>query len=94
MSDMFQNNNNIVVKTNPTVQFRNGMTLWLAKPGESFELTQYDWDLIQRIDQLAMMLGRYQYSGEGKRGTVYTEFPSPWSSLKSALNKFFYGVKP
>lgn len=92
MSDLFQSNdNNLTINTDPTVQFRNGMTLWLAKPGESFELTQYDWDLLQRIDKLATMLGKYQYEGEGKRGTVYEESQSSWSLLKSALNKFFYG---
>lgn len=94
MSDLFQSNhNNLTIQTDPTVTLRNGMTLWLAKPGESFELNQYDWDLIQRIDRLAVMLGKYQYEGEGKRGTVYAESPSGWSLLKSAVNKFFYGGK-
>jgi len=94
MSDLFQNNNdNLTVQTDPTVTLRNGMTLWLAKKGKSFELTQYDWDLIQCIDRYASMLGKYQYPGEGTRQNVSAEFPSPWSTLKSAVNKFFYGVK-
>ena len=89
MSDIFQNNgNNLTIKTNPTVTLRNGMTLWLAKPGESFELNQYDWDLIQRIDRYASMLGKYRYAN--KRDIVYAEPQSPWDSLKSVLNKFFY----
>lgn len=90
MSDLFQSNdNNLTIQTDPTVTLRNGMTLWLAKPGESFELNQYDWDLIQRIDKLAAMLGKYRYANEGDIG--YAESPSSWSLLKSALNKFFYG---
>jgi len=92
MTDIFQNNdNNLTIQTDPTVTLRNGMTLWLAKPGESFELNQYDWDLIQRIDRLADMLGKYRYASEGD--VVCTESPSGWSLLKSAVNKFFYGAK-
>lgn len=89
MSGIFQSNDNLTIKTDPTVQFRNGMTLWLAKPGESFELNQYDWDLIQRIDKLAAMLGKYRYANEGD--IVSTESPSPWSLLKRSMNKFFFG---
>lgn len=88
MSDIFQSNDNLTIQTNPTVTLRNGMTLWLAKPGESFELNQYDWDLIQRIDKLAAMLGKYRYANE--QDTVYAEPQSPWNSLKSVLNNFFY----
>lgn len=92
MSDLFQSNdNNLTIQTDPTVTLRNGMTLWLAKPGESFELNQYDWDLIQRIDKLADMLGKYRYANEGD--IVSSESPSSWSLLKSAVNKFFYGVE-
>lgn len=94
MSNLFQSNgDNLTIQTDPTVTLRNGMTLWLAKEGESFELTQYDWDLIQCIDRYACMLGKYQYPEEGNRQTVNTESPSPWSTLKSAVNKFFYGVE-
>ena len=89
MTDIFQNNDNLTIKTDPTVTLRNGMTLWLAKSGESFELNQYDWDLIQRIDKLAAMLGKYRYANEQDIG--YAEPQSPWNSLKSALNKFFFG---
>lgn len=90
MTDIFQSNdNNLTIKTDPTVTLRNGMTLWLAKPGESFELNQYDWDLIQRIDRLAAMLGKYRYANE--RDVVSTESPSGWSLLKSSMNKFFFG---
>jgi len=88
-----RHNNNLTIQTDPTVTLRNGMTLWLAKPGESYELTQYDWDLIQRIDHLTSMLGKYRYEWEGNRKTVSTESPSSWSLFKSAVNKFFYGVK-
>jgi len=84
-----RHNNNLTIQTDPTVTLRNGMTLWLAKPGESFELNQYDWDLIQRIDKLAAMLGKYRYADEGD--VVSAESSSSWSLLKSALNKFFYG---
>ena len=89
MSDIFQSNDNLTIKTNPTVTLRNGMTLWLAKPGESFELNQYDWDLLQRIDRLAAMLGKYRYANE--QDIVKAESPSSWSLLKKSMNKFFFG---
>jgi len=92
MSDTFNGNSeNLTIQTDPTVTLRNGMTLWLAQPGESFELNQYDWDLIQRIDRLADMLGKYRYANE--EDVVYAKPQSSWKCLKSAVNKFFYGVK-
>lgn len=51
---------NIVVKSNPTITFDNGMVLWLGKEGETFELSTYDWNKILQINAMIRTLGIYK----------------------------------
>ncbi len=51
---------NITVKTNPTITFDNGMVLWLAKEGETFELSSYDWNKILQINAMVRSLGIFK----------------------------------
>lgn len=61
MSNIFYTNEmNITVKTNPTITFDNGMVLWLAKEGETFELSSYDWNKIQQINAMVRSLGIFK----------------------------------
>ena len=80
----------LIIQTNPTVTFRNGMTLWLAKPGETFEITECDWHLIQRIDNLANHLGRYQYPHKQDFGysVVKQENATVWTKIKRMIHDF------
>ena len=40
--------------------FDNGMVLWLAKEGETFELSSYDWAKIQQINAMVRTLGIFK----------------------------------
>ena len=85
MAINFQNNDKLAVKSDPTVQFSNGMTLWLAKEGETYEITQYDWDLLHRIDNLASMLGKYRYVKDNGRAVVQPKPSSFWNKLTAFI---------
>lgn len=62
MSNIFYStaDSNIIVKSNPTITFDNGMVLWLAKEGETFELSSYDWAKIQQINAMVRSLGIFK----------------------------------
>lgn len=57
-------NSNLIVQSNPTIQFNNGMVLWLAKKGETYELKPGEWELITQMNQLASTMSslhRFKY---------------------------------
>lgn len=85
MTINFQNNDKLVVKSDPAVQFSNGMTLWLAKEGETYEITQYDWDLLHRIDNLTSQLGKYRYVKDDGRAVVQPKPSSFWNTLTAFI---------
>ena len=72
-------NHNIVVETNPTITFSNGMVLWLGEKGETITMTDYDMELIYQADAYIRSIGKYRYSSRTE--TVKAE-PSveknPW----------------
>lgn len=58
MSDFYTTTDNrIVVRSNPTIKFQNGMTLWLGDEGESVELSHHDWKIIEEINALVLLIG-------------------------------------
>lgn len=63
-------NHNIVVQTNPTITFSNGMVLWLGEKGETVTMTDYDMELIYRADGLISQIGKYRYSSRTKTETA------------------------
>ena len=72
-------NHNIVVQTNPTITFSNGMVLWLGEKGEQVELTDYDMELIYRADRLISQIGKYRYSSRTKTETASPSIEKkPW----------------
>lgn len=85
MTFNFQTNDKIVVNSDPIVQFSNGMVLWLAKEGETYEITQYDLDLLHRIDNLTSQLGRYRYVKDNGRAVVEPKPSSLWNTLTAFI---------
>lgn len=81
---------NIAVKTNPTITFDNGMVLWLAKEGETFELSTYDWNKILQINATVRSLGlfkdRYMTDAEVKAEKKKEE-KSVWNKIKTVMKK-------
>jgi hypothetical protein len=68
---------NMVVQTDPTIGFSNGMVLWLGEKGETVTLTDYDMELIYRADGLISQIGMYRYSSRTK-----TEKAKPTPSIE------------
>lgn len=59
MNFNFTSDSSIVVQTDPTITFENGMTLWLGKKGETVQITQYDWDCLNAMAPYVNQLGRF-----------------------------------
>ena len=85
MSNIFYNttDSNIIVKTNPTITFDNGMVLWLAKEGETFELSSYDWSKIQQINAMVRSLGIFK-----DRYLTQEEIKKEEKSIPTRFQKF------
>ena len=54
----FFDNSHLLVKTNPTITFSNGMVLWLAEKGETVKIDQYDWYMLNQADRYIRQVGK------------------------------------
>ena len=84
------NNSNLVVQTDPTITFSNGMVLWLAEKGETVEINQYDWDLLQHADRYIKNIGLYRYAPASKQ-TVVAEVAEKDASILGSIKAFLFG---
>ena len=86
------NNSNLVVQTDPTITFSNGMTLWLAKKGEIVEINQFDWDLLQAADQYIKRIGLGRYAPNSKICVAANPVPKEEdNSIFGSILRFLFG---
>jgi len=82
--------NNLIVNTNPTIQFDNGMVLWLGNEGESVEVSTYDWQMILAarpyINQIGLIKDRYVDNPKVLKPIVKK------SSIFTFLKKFLFNL--
>lgn len=81
----------IMVESNPTITFSNGMVLWLAEKGETVEINQYDWDLLQQADRYIKHIGKYRYAPAGKQTAVAKVAKKENKSFLATVTAFLFG---
>lgn len=85
------NTSAIIVQTDPTVTFNNGMTLWLADKGQTVEINQYDWDLLQQADRYIKHIGKYRYAPASKQTVVAKVAKKENKSFLATVTAFLFG---
>lgn len=88
----------LLVQTNPTITFSNGMVLWLAEKGETVELTQTDWNLlvkansyIQGVGISPSPMGRGRYAPICKKPPLVAKVVPEDDSIFGSVLKFLFG---
>lgn len=84
------NSSNLIVQTDPTITFSNGMVLWLAEKGETVEINQYDWDLLQHADRYIKHIGNYRYAPAVKE-TIVAKPAEKDDSVLGSIKAFLFG---
>ena len=88
----------LLVQTDPTITFGNGMVVWLAEKGETVELTQSDWNLLVKANSYIQYvgigpspMGKGRYAPITKEPPIVAKAVPKDDSIFGSVLRFLFG---